>query len=62
MEKGRARALLPIGVFLVSFLGMGIVSGNFNAMPAVVGFLIALTVAFLQNPSLKFGDCKRSRR
>ena len=56
MEKGRARALLPIGVFLVSFLGMGIVSGNFNAMPAVVGFLIALTVAFLQNPSLKFDE------
>ena len=27
-EKGRAVALLPIGVFLVLFLGMGIVFGD----------------------------------
>lgn len=56
MEKGRVRALLPIGVFLASFLGLGIASGDFNTMPAVVGFLIALAVAFFQNPSLKFDE------
>lgn len=55
-EKGRAVALLPIGVFLVIFLGSGILTGDFYAMPAIVGFLIALFVAFLQNRSLKFGD------
>ena len=48
-EKGRAVALLPIGVFLVLFLGMGIVFGDFYAMPAIVAFLIALLTAFLQN-------------
>lgn len=53
-EKGRAAALLPIGVFLVIFLGAGIVFGDFYAMPAIVGFLIALFVAFLQNRSLNF--------
>ena len=37
-EKGRAVALLPIGVFLILFLGMGIVFGDFYAMPAIVAF------------------------
>ena len=55
-SKGRGIALLPIGVFLVIFLGSGIVFGDFNAMPAVVGFLIALFVAFLQNRQLSFAD------
>ena len=45
-SKGNPRALLPIGVFLVIFLGAGILSGDFYTMPAIVGFLIALTVAF----------------
>ena len=55
-EKGRAVALLPIGVFLVLFLGMGIVFGDFYAMPAIVAFLIALLMAFLQNGTLTFAD------
>lgn len=55
-EKGRAIALLPIGVFLVIFLGAGIVFGDFYAMPAVVAFLIALLVAFLQNRELDFNQ------
>lgn len=37
-NKGRAIALLPIGVFLVIFLGSGIVTGDFYAMPAIVAF------------------------
>ncbi len=55
-EKGRAVALLPIGVFLVIFLGAGIVFGDFYAMPAIVAFLIALFVAFMQNRELKFEE------
>lgn len=55
-KKGRAIALLPIGVFLVIFLGAGIVFGDFYAMPAIVGFLIALAVAFAQNRALKFQE------
>ena len=41
-NKGRAIALLPIGVFLIIFLGAGIVFEDFYAMPAIVAFLIAL--------------------
>ena len=53
-KKGRAIALLPIGVFLIIFLGAGIVFKDFYAMPAIVEFLIALFVAFLQNKELNF--------
>ena len=56
VKKGNALALLPIGVFLVIFLGSGIITKDFYAMPAIVAFLIALAVAFLQNRSLKFND------
>ena len=55
-NKGRAVALLPIGVFLIIFLGCGIIMGDFYAMPAIVGFLIALCVAFLQNKKLSFSE------
>ena len=60
MEKdnmtGRASALLPIGAFLVIFLGAGIVFRDFYAMPAIVAFLIALFVAFLQNRKVSFDE------
>ncbi len=55
-QKGRAIALLPIGVFLLIFLGSGIIMGDFYAMPSIVAFLVALVVAFFQNRALSFED------
>ena len=55
-KKGRASALLPIIIFLVIFLGSGIVTGDFYSMPTIVAFLIALCVAFLQNRSVSFDE------
>lgn len=55
-QKGRAIALLPIGVFLIIFLGSGIIAGDFYAMPAIVAFLVALVVAFIQNRELPFDE------
>ncbi len=55
-NKGRAIALLPIGVFLVIFLGSGIIMNDFYAMPAIVAFLIALVVAFMQNRKVSFAE------
>ena len=55
-QKGRAAALLPIGVFLVIFLGAGIIMGDFYSMPAIVAFLIALFTAFLQNRKVTFTE------
>jgi len=59
MKKGNFAALLPIGVFLVLYLGLGIVfeyglkipMGFYN-IPIVVVFLIALLVACMQNRKL----------
>lgn len=55
-EKSNAAALLPIGVFLVIFLGSGVITGDFYAMPAIAAFLIALFVAFCQNRGLSFDE------
>ena len=55
-QKGRAVALLPIGVFLVIFLGSGVLTGDFYSMPTIVAFLIALCVAFLQNRKVSFDE------
>ena len=54
--KGSIVGLLPVAVFLVLFIGSGVILQDFYAMPAVVAFLIALVVAFLQNPSRSFAD------
>ena len=63
MKKENAKALLPIGVFLVIYLGLGIlfeyvlaIPMGFYNIPIVVAFLVALLVACLQNPGLKFDD------
>ncbi len=57
----RPIALLPVGVFLVLYLGLGLVfeyvldiSMGFYNIPIVVIFLIALLVACLQNKALTF--------
>lgn len=55
-QKGSAAALLPIGVFLVFFLGAGFISGDFYSMPAILAFLIALFVAFLQDRKHTFNE------
>lgn len=54
--KASGLALLPILVFLVLFLGTGIILDDFYTMPAVVGFLIALIVAFLQTKGKTFSE------
>ena len=55
-KRGNPIALLPIGVFLIIFIGAGILFHDFYTMPAIVGFLIALTVAFFQNRKVGFQE------
>lgn len=62
-NKGNAKALLPIGIFLVLYLGLGIlfeyvlkIEMGFYSIPIVVVFLIALVAACLQNKALSFDD------
>ena len=63
MKKANAWALLPIGIFVVLYLGLGIlfeyilkISMGFYSIPIVVIFLIALLVACLQNRKISFDD------
>ncbi|WP_283170335.1 Na+/H+ antiporter NhaC family protein [Curtanaerobium respiraculi] len=56
VSEARLSGLLPVAVFLVLFIGSGVVLQNFYAMPAVVAFLCALAVAFAQNPRRTFDE------
>ena len=63
VKKGNVKALLPIGVFLVLYLGLGIlfeygmgIPMGFYNIPVVVIFLVALLVACFQNRKLPFDD------
>ena len=53
-QTGNAIALLPLGVFLVLFIGSGIISGDFYKMPTLVAFIISTAVAFLYNRKVDF--------
>ena len=54
--KPNGLALMPIIVFLILFIGVGVVQKDFYSMPAVIGFLIALAVAFLQTRGISFNE------
>lgn len=51
-----AWAVLPIGIFLLLYLGAGIIFRDFYRMPAIVAFLIALLAAFLQNRTVSVSE------
>ncbi len=61
MKKGNPIALLPIGVFLAIYLGLGLlfeyglhIPMGFYNVPIVIAFLIAILAACLQNRALPF--------
>ena len=63
MKKGNPNALLPIAVFLIVYLGLGLlfeyglrIPMGFYNIPIVVAFLLAILTACLQNRSVSFED------
>ena len=63
MKKGNPIALLPIGVFLVIYLGLGLlfeygmkIPMGFYNIPIVIAFLVAILVACLQNKAVSFDE------
>ncbi|MBE6670692.1 MAG: Na+/H+ antiporter NhaC family protein [Ruminococcaceae bacterium] len=63
MKKGNILALLPVGVFIVLYLGLGItfeyilkIPMGFYKIPIVVIFLVSLLVACLQNREKSFEE------
>ena len=63
MKKSNPKALMPIGVFLVLYLGLGIVfeyvmkipMGFYN-IPIVLAFMVAILVACFQNREVSFDE------
>ena len=63
MKKSNPIALLPIGVFLALYLGLGIlfeyvmkIPMGFYNIPIIIAFLVAILVACLQNRNLTFDE------
>ena len=63
MKKGNPWALLPIGVFLAIYLGLGLtfeyvmkIEMGFYQVPIIIAFLAAILVACLQNRKVSFED------
>ena len=54
IKKGNAWALLPLLLFVLLFLGVGIVSGDFTTMPLNVAITITVIVALLMNRKESF--------
>lgn len=49
ISKGNPLALLPLVVFLVLFIGSGVITGDFYQMPVLVAFIIAAAIALISN-------------
>lgn len=63
MKKGNPAALLPIGVFLVLYLGLGLlfeygmkIPMGFYNIPIVAAFLVAICIACMQNRKVSFDE------
>ena len=54
IKKGNSWALLPLLLFVLLFLGVGIVSGDFTTMPLNVAITITVIVALLMNRKESF--------
>ncbi|NWQ41662.1 Na+/H+ antiporter NhaC family protein [Bacillus sp. EB106-08-02-XG196] len=55
-KKGNPWALIPFAVFLVLFIGSGIVTGDFYKFPVIVAIVIAATVALIMNRKETFNQ------
>ena len=55
-NKGNGWALLPIGVFLVLYIGLGIILGDFYKMSVIVAFLVAILVGCLQHRGVSLDE------
>lgn len=55
-KKGNPIALLPLLVFVLLFIGTGIITGDFTAMPIPVAVIIAIIVALFIKPKERLNE------
>lgn len=55
-NKGNGLALIPLGVFLLVYLGTSIIAKDFYAVSVIVPFLAAALTALIMNRKVKFDE------
>jgi Na+/H+ antiporter NhaC len=55
-NKGNGLALIPLGVFLLVYLGTSIIAKDFYAVSVIVPFLVAALTALIMNRKVKFDE------
>lgn len=48
-QQGHIKGMLPLSTFIVLYMLTGILTGNFESMPLMIGIFIAIMVAFVMN-------------
>ena len=56
LQQGSFWALSPLIVFVLLFLGVGIITGDFTTMPLNVAIVIASIFGLVQNRKKPFGE------
>ncbi|MGX6441779.1 Na+/H+ antiporter NhaC family protein [Neobacillus sp. K501] len=56
VKKGNPWALLPFVVFLILFIGSGVMTGDFYKFPVIVAITIAAAVALMMNRKVSFNQ------
>jgi Na+/H+ antiporter NhaC len=55
-NRGNGLALIPLGVFLLVYLGTSIIAKDFYAVSVIVPFLVAALTALIMNRKVKFDE------
>lgn len=55
-NKGNGLALLPLGVFLLVYLGTSVIAKDFYAVSIIIPFLAAALTALIMNKKIKFDE------
>ncbi|MBM7553598.1 Na+/H+ antiporter NhaC family protein [Thalassobacillus pellis] len=54
LNKGNPLALIPFGIFILLFIGSGVITGDFYKMPVLVALFTAILVALFMNRKTDF--------
>lgn len=56
MKKGNVRGMIPLIVFPVLYVLVGVISGSFDKMPLMIGISIAIAAALIMDRSSSFDE------
>lgn len=56
MKKGNVRGMIPLIVFPVLYVLVGVISGSFDKIPLMIGISIAIAAALIMDRSSSFDE------